>query len=206
MIREELLKALAKRFGGNKDKFMKPADWPAKRDREDDDDDRDSVGGSALAPGSGDDDYLETEAESEKEVRSRFRLRTAEGADVSADLIQMTTSAWEDSPESKMPGEWAVSRCGAIVRALRILTKGGVAKSMAPPEAGRGKDHTHELTPANFDEHTMTWVWGDGRRPVRLEYFVTTRRAWEKDKRSLDPLWTYSEISPRKIPVVSIMG
>jgi hypothetical protein len=36
--REELLKALAKRFRGKKDKFMKPTDWSAKRDKEDDDD------------------------------------------------------------------------------------------------------------------------------------------------------------------------
>jgi hypothetical protein len=207
--REELLKALAKRFSGKSkpDKFMKPTDWSAKRDKEDDDDDeRDSGGGAPASDRQSDDDYLETEAESEKEVRSWFRLRTAEGADVSADLIQMATSAWEESPESKESEQWAVSRCGAIVRALRILTRGGVAKPMPAPARGSAKDRTSELTPANFQEHSMTWVWGDGRRPMRLDYFVTTRRAWAKDKRALDPLWTYTEISPRKILVMSIMG
>ena len=61
----------------------------------------------------------------------------------------------------------------AIVRALRMLTN-GVAKSMPSPSARSAKDRTSELTPANFQEHSMTGV-GDGRRPVRLDYFVPTR-------------------------------
>ena len=91
---------------------MKPADWSAKRDKEDDDDDdRDAGGGAPASDGLSDDDYFEAEAESEKEVRSWLGMRTAESADVSADLVQMTVSAWEESPESKEPGQWAVSRC-----------------------------------------------------------------------------------------------
>jgi hypothetical protein len=100
MIREELIKAMAKHFRGNKDKFMKPTDWSAERDREDGDDDDDRL-------------HLRFNHQSGDEV-------------ISSDLIITSIEYWKASERWKDEA-WSTFREDGKMYALKILTHHGQA-------------------------------------------------------------------------------
>jgi hypothetical protein len=179
--REQLLKALAARFPTATDKFDPPKPWSEKRDREDEDDDDSRI------------------------VSAWFRHRMADGTDISTELVEMTTSEWEEWSESKDPG-WAVSRDRDIVRAVKITTFDGTAKGMPPPEAAQVDRSTVERV-LNDDtiEHAAHWMSRRKGEQAKVTWFVTSPREWSRDKRSADHNWVATKLSARKIMVMSVV-
>jgi hypothetical protein len=97
MIRDELIKAMAKRFRDNKYKFIKPASPSVKREKAGDDDDDDCGR-----------DHL------------RFNHHMDDGEIAETDVIRTTREDWESRSESK-DAEWSVHVAGDVVYAVKLL-------------------------------------------------------------------------------------
>jgi hypothetical protein len=131
MIREELLRALAKRYGGKKDKYTKPTDWSPKR-RDDENDD---------GPG------------------MHVAFIHIEGAQVyESDVIRTTVEEWQRSDRAK-DDAWGIVRCGQTIYAMKIRTYRGNATPAVKPQATRA-EASRRLPPpgrgVHFREVTST--------------------------------------------------